>query len=219
MEGKTHIMSKDSRQTGNTQKKASYESLTPIDNIQNGDEYIAALDWALNQDDISNIAISGPYGSGKSSRINTYFKNKDRGEVLTISLAAFNLDSPKLEAGELIDNEDLENGILKQLFYSVSADKIPRSRFRKLQPEKKKRNGLLGLLLEFLLITLMYYITPRQMEVFVSSIKGFGLGVCVFVLAGIAFALWVVCFGIIKWFNTNGSVQEIKKLLPVAADN
>lgn len=212
MERKTHTMSIDSRQTGSAQKNTSYESLTPIDNIQNGDEYIAALDWALDQDDISNIAISGPYGSGKSSMINTYFKSKDRGKVLTISLAAFNLDSSKLEAGESIDNEDLESGILKQLFYSVSADKIPRSRFRKLQPENKKRNGILGLLLEFLLITLLYYITPRQMEVFVSSMKDFSLGVCVLVLAGIAFALWVVCFGIIKWINTNGNVQEIKIL-------
>ena len=105
MERKTHTMSKDSRQTGSAQKNTSYESLTPIDNIQNGDEYIAALDWALDQDDISNIAISGPYGSGKSSMINTYFKSKDRGKVLTISLAAFNLDSSKLEAGESIDNK------------------------------------------------------------------------------------------------------------------
>ena len=49
-----------------------YEALTPVNNIKNGQEYKAALDWALSQADVHNIAISGPYGSGKTSVIESY---------------------------------------------------------------------------------------------------------------------------------------------------
>ena len=38
-----------------------YQSLTPKNDIENGQEYMAALDWALSKSDIHNIAISGPY--------------------------------------------------------------------------------------------------------------------------------------------------------------
>lgn len=51
-----------------------YEALIPKNNIENGQEYMAALDWAFSRPDVHNIAISGPYGSGKSSVIESYLK-------------------------------------------------------------------------------------------------------------------------------------------------
>ena len=44
-----------------------YRDLAPTDQIENGDEYMKALHWALNESRIRNIALAGPYGSGKSS--------------------------------------------------------------------------------------------------------------------------------------------------------
>lgn len=32
--------------------------------MENGDEYINALDWAIKHKDIKNIAITAPYGAG-----------------------------------------------------------------------------------------------------------------------------------------------------------
>ena len=90
-----------------------YHALTPESDIQNGQEYMAALDWALEQEDIRNIAISGPYGSGKSSVINTYFKTRENNTVLPISLAAFNLEKMFNDENDNIEDE-LELGILKQ---------------------------------------------------------------------------------------------------------
>ena len=46
-----------------------YRDLAPTNNIQNGQEYINALQWALENPKIKNIALAGPYGSGKSSII------------------------------------------------------------------------------------------------------------------------------------------------------
>jgi hypothetical protein len=75
-------------------KKLGYSSLSPIDNSKDNGDYAQALTWALKnrrECDIKNIAITGPYGSGKSSILKTYCRNytgKDL-KFLFISLATF----------------------------------------------------------------------------------------------------------------------------------
>lgn len=89
--------------------------------------YLNALDWALRNPDVKNIALSGPYGSGKSSVIQSYMQKHPSVKALNISLATFDVENCR-------DDENiLEEGILKQLFYKVDARKIPQSRYRKLR--------------------------------------------------------------------------------------
>ena len=57
-------------------KYSEYRDLTPINNVKDGDEYLNALDWALKNQKIKNIALSGPYGAGKSSIIETYLERE-----------------------------------------------------------------------------------------------------------------------------------------------
>lgn len=193
------------------QDDALYHALTPNNDIQNGQEYMAALDWALNQDDIRNIAISGPYGSGKSSVISTYFKERDRKNVLFLSLAAFNLESmhASKDGGE---DEELEIGILKQLFYRVRAEKIPRSRYRKLQPEKWWVNIVVGALVGFLLLTLLYFAFPDKTNTFIASVNGLPDVLRILLFIAVPVSVWYACFAVVKWFRRNGSLQEIKIL-------
>ena len=73
---------------------------------------MAAFDWALSKSNIHNIAISGPYGSGKSSVIESYLKQRTKLKALRISLAAFNLDEMLDGDGGVIDEGLLEVGIL-----------------------------------------------------------------------------------------------------------
>lgn len=51
------------------QKKSSvsaYQPLSPKDDMDyENNEYFKAMDYALNQPKIKNIALAGPYGSGK----------------------------------------------------------------------------------------------------------------------------------------------------------
>ena len=126
---------------------SEYKDLTPINNINNGDEYLNALEWALNNPKVKNIALAGPYGAGKSSIIETYLnREKDKKNIyeqhkfakkyLKISMATF-IEAHNNEGNETkieIDADEVEEGILKQLFYKVEHKKIPQSRYRKLQP-------------------------------------------------------------------------------------
>lgn len=74
----------------NNKKQSKYHSLTPTNCADNCEVYMEALQEALQNTDVKNIAVTGPYGSGKSSVIRTFF-DKHNGEYkhITITLANF----------------------------------------------------------------------------------------------------------------------------------
>ena len=116
-----------------------YVTLTPDDKIANGAEYLNALKWAIDGKKARNIALSGPYGSGKSSVIETFLKNNPSLEQrsIKISMATFVEealnDKGAFEKQKIkLEKDEIEKGILKQLFYKVDHRKIPQSRYRKL---------------------------------------------------------------------------------------
>lgn len=108
-----------------------YKDLAPVDDAEGTEVQINALKWAVNQTRIRNIALTGPYGSGKSSIIETFLRQNPliAEKSIRISLATF---TEITEEGETIISENLEEGILKQLFYKVKHSSIPQSRYRKL---------------------------------------------------------------------------------------
>lgn len=189
-----------------------YEALTPKNDIKNGQEYMAALDWALSKQDIHNIAISGPYGSGKSSVIETYLKERSKLKALRISLAAFNLKEMMDGDSNEIDEKQLEIGILKQLFYSVDSDRIPQSRYRKLQPEKKWRNPLMGLLLLIILCGIICFIAPDKTHTFIVNVNSLSCWKALIVYIGLGGVSWYVLARFAKWFKKNGYVKEMQIL-------
>ena len=119
--------------------------LTPTDEAEGVECYTYMLDKALKREKVTNIAIAGRYGSGKSSFLNTFFKARKnetglpkkekklrkKEKVLKISMAAFlekEGEQPMDEARERL----LEISILQQMFYHETQDKLPFSRFRRL---------------------------------------------------------------------------------------
>lgn len=115
------------------------DDLSPIDNVENGEAYFKSLSWALRNDDIQNIAITGPYGSGKSSVIRSFVKAHPEYEYLKISLASFREGANDLGSGQpknkvTADEQRLvEISILQQIFYKVKAGTIPDSRFKRIR--------------------------------------------------------------------------------------
>ena len=79
------------------EEEIEYETLLPKDNIKNKTEFM--LDYAINKDKVNNIAVTGGYSTGKSSIINSYFKNKQG--VKVISLATF---KQKKDISKIVDN-------------------------------------------------------------------------------------------------------------------
>lgn len=189
-----------------------YEALTPKNDIENGQEYMTALDWALSKPDVHNIAISGPYGSGKSSVIESYLEQHSDLNALRISLAAFNLDEMIDGDGGIIDEEGLQIGILKQLFYSVDSSRIPQSRYRKLQPEIKWKNPLAGLIALIAMCVIICFIAPEKTETFITSINTWLCWGSVLVYIGIFVLSWYTFTKVAKWFRKNGNIQEVQIL-------
>lgn len=132
----------------------SYKSLSPNKNIEKSYAF-DAIDYALEEDSILNIAVTAPYGAGKSSVIKSFFRsdNKYQDKTLFVSLACFN-DSCFGEKSYKkvisdVDEVSLENNILQQLFFSETVHKLPWSNYYRIKNYRK------GDLLQILLIVLL----------------------------------------------------------------
>ena len=128
----------------NKKIESAYKDLTPVIEFENNKTYIESLDWALSNNNILNIGLSGPYGSGKSSILKTFKESSPHYQYLSISLATFHThDSQSSDQGEgntandkntleKLRESEIEKRILQQLFYKVKSKKIPFGRFRKI---------------------------------------------------------------------------------------
>jgi hypothetical protein len=125
-----------------SEKNYKFQKLTPINNADLK-IYNVALNYVFENDDIRNVALSGPYCSGKSSILNTY-KSKHTGiRYIHISLAHFGLikqDSNDSANSELTRSDSsnpikyseavLEGKIINQLIHQVDPEKIPQTIFK-----------------------------------------------------------------------------------------
>lgn len=111
-------------------KQSKFVDLAPTDNADKAGVYSEAILFATSNENVSNIALTGPYGSGKSSIIQTFLK-KYRQPVLHISLASF---VPEADSGsEKVSRQEIERSILQQMLYGADANKLPLSRFKRIQ--------------------------------------------------------------------------------------
>lgn len=102
-----------------------YRDLTPALNADTKGKYSEAILWAIRNPNIKNMALTGPYGSGKSSIIRTFQANHREFKYLNLSLASFD-DSNKKKT-------KIEQSLLQQLFYHEKNGTIPDSRFKKIK--------------------------------------------------------------------------------------
>lgn len=109
------------------ESKYKFERLTPIDNVDL-DVYEEAINYAFENPDIKNVAISGAYSAGKSSVLASYKKRHSGLRFLHISLAHF--QSPDEKDETEVKESVLEGKILNQLIHQISSDKIPQTNFR-----------------------------------------------------------------------------------------
>ncbi|XOB62432.1 hypothetical protein ACMC56_01155 [Campylobacterota bacterium DY0563] len=145
-------------------------SLIPRDDEKN-EIYFKSLEKVLNTKGVNNIALSGTYGSGKSTIIKSFEKEniwRDDYKFLNISLATFkskekisnkedanfdkespNKDTTKGHENNLLDVDikEIEKGILQQMFYKVDYNDIPNSRFKRILTIKYVKIKTFGIFL------------------------------------------------------------------------
>jgi len=114
--------------------KSKFVDLAPTDEADKGGVYSEAILFATNNAKVSNIALTGPYGSGKSSIIQSFLKKYPR-TALQISLAAFvpDANSGDEDEDERVSRQEIERSILQQMLYGADANKLPLSRFKRIQ--------------------------------------------------------------------------------------
>ncbi len=106
------------------------KNLTPITDVELG-IYEEQLTSKLADPNVKNIALSGPYGAGKSSILATYKKQHPEKKFLHISFAHFQ-DVAK-DDKQLPDETELEGKIINQLIHQMPAETIPQTHFQLLK--------------------------------------------------------------------------------------
>lgn len=114
--------------------------LTPLSSgyqaVQHG-AYARHLTAALQQPKVLNIALTGGYGSGKSSVIE-HIENSETFKVLNVAISSLgnDLGEPGSAAEGVGEGADLTNriekAVVKQLLYRKSPEKVPASDFHRL---------------------------------------------------------------------------------------
>lgn len=118
------------------------KSLTPV-LLKYSDRSYNAVDdllHAIGDEHILNIAVTGPYGAGKSSVLNTLMEKAPKDAIfLDISLATLDADdsikqgdTPEIHNNDTL-NRKIEYSILQQLVYRETLNTLPFSRLKKIR--------------------------------------------------------------------------------------
>lgn len=114
------------------QNEEVYDALTPkIITNDSMKEYFKALDFAFLKKDVRNIAITGPYGAGKSTVILSYLNARLKKDFINVSLADFSMSGKK--DAHPPENAEIELSILQQILYKENKDNLPDSRIDRIQ--------------------------------------------------------------------------------------
>lgn len=122
-----------------------YEALTPtLLEPEKASSYVGALNYAFYQPDIRNIAVTGPYGAGKSSVLKTWCRDQGELRVLTVSLADFDMQKQASDdtddkgkngedgKNEVTSEKSIEYSILQQILYKNKKNELPYSRIERI---------------------------------------------------------------------------------------
>lgn len=140
----------------------------PLD--YNPNIYKSALDFALGDDDVKNIAISGAYCSGKSTIWNTYLSFDKRDDIITVQLGKYidyysysysnsNIVNRQNKQNTSDENEienRVERQIINQILAQVKPNKIPLYE-HKYKQNKKCLDFCLGIIFSVLLSICIFF--------------------------------------------------------------
>jgi len=156
--------------------KSNQYNLTPVfieqynEDGKNNPQYSTVLDIAnkIGNTDVKNIALTGPYGAGKSSIIRTLERDFPEANYLNISLATleddtFFEDNPTKKSNFKSKDEInhlIEYSILQQIIYKEKAQKLRQSRLKRIQNISWAKSTLFALLMVTAVIAIIVLFQP-----------------------------------------------------------
>lgn len=120
------------------------EDFLPVVEADFYKDKVGQINDLIQRDDVVNVGIIGPYGSGKSSLLKTYMA-QSKYKTINISLAKYNYENSILDSNndfnwskELVERDnELEKGILQQIFYDYKNKKTGSSSIKKIKKINK----------------------------------------------------------------------------------
>lgn len=186
-------------------------------------EYVSILKSAIDNEDVRNVAISGTYGSGKSSIIKTFERNYPKYKCLNLSLAAFAEESQSLqkdsnsdnktqgekpnEMEQLVDSsivrmEQLEFSLVQQFFYHVKASGIPDSRFGRIRRWNRTKKILWAIAFLYFGISLFYVVDSNEFLDLLPFLKDYDTDLIRYIsLVVVCVGLLVMAYRLITFFH------------------
>lgn len=162
-----------------TKVSITQESLQP-QRIEKGTgpyQSVLNIEERLQKKDATNIALTGPYGSGKSSILLTLKEDFPEHHYLNISLATLKPSDAimmKKEGGKNSEDEPsklnldrlIEYSILQQLIYKEKQEVLPNSRFKRIfhLTNKRVREITIAIILAVLAIIVVFEPTSLSVE-------------------------------------------------------
>ena len=157
--------------TENSVEDDKQTSLTPviITKESNEQQYKSVCNLArkLQEEDVLNIAITGPYGSGKSSILRSLEKDFPKYKYLSISLATLKSpsDDPNMEIDADAMNNRIEYSILQQLIYKEKQGTLYNSRLKRIYHKSTWKQYGLAVMVLLYVVTLIVVFQPSWLNI------------------------------------------------------
>ncbi len=187
-------------------------------------EYVSILKSAIDDKDVRNVAISGTYGSGKSSIIKTFERYYPKYKCLNLSLAAFAEEVQSLQndsntgnetqekkpndSGKpfvdpnIVKMEQLEFSLVQQFFYHVKASGIPDSRFGRIRRWNRKEKGFWSIAILLFSISLFYVVDSSKFHDLFPFLKDYDTDFLRYISLGVVgVGLLVMAYRFVTFFH------------------
>lgn len=193
-----------------------YNLLTPSI-VQKEEISYKLLKEKIKDEKTKNIGITGSYGSGKSSLIESIKLDKDIEKKKYISISLLNFSKENINKESIQEKTlELEKRILQQIFYQKKSQELPLSKFHKIEIENKFIEYLKIFQLVLFIIA-SFILKEKYFDMIKLIIKNGGFNkisyieyICFFI-----FILW----GTFIFYQLVGSIKKlkIKKIAPISS--